>query len=325
MPGWVKCRSLSAVPAGRTRGTRGSDRIARRPDLADRNLRTAHFPVPGEDPRAGPAVPLRRSERRRAAERTAPGPQVVHEAIRREGEEELSRPAMALFWSGVAAGLSMGFSLVGEALLTAALPDAPWRAIVAKLGYSLGFVFVVLGRQQLFTETTLTAVLPLMVTPSGAKLARVARVWGVVLLANLIGALLFAAVVATPGLFTPDQRRAMSEIGAHALAPSPPVVFVRGVFGGWLIALMVWLLPASSGARFLVVLVTAWLVGAGQFSHSVAGAVDVLHRVVTGDASVGDFVGRFFVPTVAGNSVGGVALVAALNHAQVVAGRRAAM
>src|SRR5512138_3945953 len=102
------------------------------------------------------AVPLRPSERRRARERTAPGPHVVHEAIRREGEEELARPSSALFWSGLAAGLSMGFSLVGEAVLEAALPGSAWRPIVAKLGYSLGFVFVVLGRQQLFTETTLT-------------------------------------------------------------------------------------------------------------------------------------------------------------------------
>jgi formate/nitrite transporter FocA (FNT family) len=279
--------------------------------------------VPHEEPRGGSAVPLRRAERRRAAERTAPGPQVVHEAIRREGEEELSRPAMALFWSGLAAGLSMGFSLVGEALLEAGLPDAPWRPLVAKLGYSLGFLFVVLGRQQLFTETTLTAVLPLLVSPSRARLRQVARVWGVVLLANLLGALLFAAVLATPGLFSGPQRQAMAEIGARALAATPGVVALRGVFGGWLIALMVWLLPASSGARFLVVLVTTWLVGAGQFSHSVAGAVDVLHQVVIGRATAGDFLGRFFVPTLIGNSVGGVALVAALNHAQVVAGRRA--
>ncbi len=274
-------------------------------------------------PRGEPAVPLRRSERRRAAERTAPGPQVVHEAIRREGEEELSRSSHALFWSGVAAGLSMGFSLVGEAVLESALPQAAWRPLVAKLGYSLGFVFVVLGRQQLFTETTLTAVLPLLVTPSRARLLQVARVWAVVLAANVLGALLFALALRPEGLFTAEQRQAMVQIGARALAPGPAMVLVRGVFGGWLIALMVWLLPASAGSRFFVIVVVTWLVGAGEFAHSVAGSVDVLYRVVTGATGAGEYLLRFFLPVLVGNSLGGVALVAALNHAQVVAGSRA--
>lgn len=247
---------------------------------------------------------------------------MVHEAIRREGEEELSRPSSALFWSGTAAGLSMGFSLVGEALLESALPEAAWRALVAKLGYSLGFLFVVLGRQQLFTETTLTAVLPALVDPTPERLRQVARVWAVVLLANVLGALLFALALTPPGLFSAGQRTALAEIGAQALAPGPALVFVRGVFGGWLIALMVWLLPASAGSRFFVILAVTWLVGAGQFSHSVAGTVDVLYRVVTGQTGAAEYLLRFFVPVFAGNSLGGVALVAALNHAQVVAGRR---
>ncbi len=272
---------------------------------------------PGES-----AVPLRPSERRRAAERTAPGPQVVHEAIRREGEDELARPSSALFWSGVAAGLSMGFSLVGEAVLESALPRSAWQPVVAKLGYSLGFVLVVLGRQQLFTETTLTAVLPALVSPTRKRLAQVARVWAVVLLANVLGALLFALAVSPSSLFSPAERQALAEIGARALAPGPGMVLVKGIFGGWLIALMVWLLPASGGNRFFVIVTITWLVGAGEFSHSVAGSVDVLYAVVTGAAGPGDYLLRFFLPVVVGNSLGGVALVAALNHAQVVAGRR---
>ncbi len=85
-----------------------------------------------------PAVPLKRSERRKVQTRTALRPQVVHEVIRREGEEELGRPATALLWSARAAGLSMGFSHVGEGVLRAALPDAPWRALVAKVGTASG-------------------------------------------------------------------------------------------------------------------------------------------------------------------------------------------
>src|SRR5690349_8167211 len=89
-----------------------------------------------------------------AEERSSPRVHVVHEAIRIEGEEELKRTSSALAWSGLAAGLSMGFSLVTEGLLRSHLPDTPWRPLVSKLGYSAGFLFVVLGRQQLFTENT---------------------------------------------------------------------------------------------------------------------------------------------------------------------------
>lgn len=105
-------------------------------------------------------------------------------------------------------------------------------------------------------------------------------------------------------------------------------MLVRGVYGGWLIALMVWLLPAARSAarsaRFFVVVAVTWLVGAGEFSHVIAGSVEVLHLAVAGEISAGAFLLSFLLPALAGNSLGGVALVAALNHAQVVAGKAGA-
>src|SRR4051794_23768198 len=93
-----------------------------------------------------------------ASERQSPGSHVVHEAIVAEGLEELSRTTAALAWSALAGGLSIGFSLVAEAALHAHLPDTAWRPLVSKLGYSVGFLIVILGRQQLFTENTLTPI-----------------------------------------------------------------------------------------------------------------------------------------------------------------------
>jgi formate-nitrite transporter family protein len=248
-------------------------------------------------------------------------PQVVHEAIRREGEEELGRPGSALVLSGLAAGLSMGFSLVAEGILTGALPDAPWRPLVAKLGYSLGFLFVILGRQQLFTENTLTVILPLLAKPGPGRIAQVARVWGLVLAANVAGAALFAAALHIDHIFSPDARQAFLELGRRAVEPSFLTKLVRGIFGGWLIALMVWLLPSARSARFFVIVSVTWLVGAADLTHVIAGAVEALHLVVEGELSLGAFLGTFLLPAFLGNSLGGVALVAALNHAQVVAGR----
>src|SRR3712207_1868780 len=155
-------------------------------------------------------------ERREAEERSAPSGKVVYKAIMKEGEGELARSSSALFWSGLAAGLSMGFSMIAEGLLHAHLPDAPWRPLVAKLGYSVGFLIVILGRQQLFTENTLTPILPLLQRKAGATVANVSRLWVVVLVANLLGALLVALVAARTEAFDPHVREAFAEMGRKA-------------------------------------------------------------------------------------------------------------
>jgi formate/nitrite transporter FocA (FNT family) len=77
----------------------------------------------------------------------------IYEAIRREGEEELERPAFSLALSGLMAGIAIGFSVIGEAMLRAYMPDAPWRHLVESFGYTFGFIIIIMARLQLFTET----------------------------------------------------------------------------------------------------------------------------------------------------------------------------
>jgi formate/nitrite transporter FocA (FNT family) len=105
---------------------------------------------------------LDEEEKDQAARHSTPRALVIHEIIRSEGEDELERTNTALALSGLAGGLSMGFSFLSLALLRASMPDTGWRHAVASFGYSVGFIIVVLGRQQLFTENTLTAVLPVL-------------------------------------------------------------------------------------------------------------------------------------------------------------------
>jgi formate/nitrite transporter FocA (FNT family) len=162
--------------------------------------------------------------------------------------------------------------------------------------------------------------LPLLARPGARTLARVAALWAVVLAANVIGAAAFAASLHAGGLFSPDLRAAFSELGHRAIAPGFLGIVGRGIYGGWLIALMVWLLPAARSARFFVIVTVTWLVGAAELSHVIAGSVEVFYLVATGELGAGAALGGFVLPAFLGNSVGGVALVAALNHAQVVAG-----
>ena len=262
-----------------------------------------------------------RQDRREAEKRSALGVHVVHEAVRLEGDEELARPASALAWSAFAAGLSMGFSVVAEALLRSALPDAPWRPLVAKLGYSVGFLVVILGRQQLFTENTLTVILPLLEERRARILAHVARVWVVVLAGNVLGALAFAWLIGRGDAFPAELRATFAALGRESMEPAFGTKVLRGVFGGWLIALTVWLLPAAANARVFVIMLVTYLVGLGQFTHVIAGSVDTLYLVTQGETSPWSYLGEFLLPAFLGNAIGGVSLVAAINHAQVVSGR----
>ena len=267
-----------------------------------------------------PPIVKKRIEEKQVQERVAIGPHIVYETIRREGEEELKRSSVSLAWSGLAAGLSMGFSLVAEGLLAAHLPNAEWTSLISKLGYSVGFLIVVLGRQQLYTETTLTVILPLLSRRNLETAVGVLRLWGVVLLANLVGTFLFALCLGRIALFPPYVRHMMIEVSRGATEGSFGTVFMRAVFAGWLIALMVWLLPAAESARVSIIIIITYLIGLAGFNHVVAGSTKLLLLVITGNETWGNFVFRFFFPTLLGNIAGGVSLVAFLGHAQVVAG-----
>jgi formate/nitrite transporter FocA (FNT family) len=246
-----------------------------------------------------------------------PNAALIHETIRAEGESELERTAGALVLSGLAAGLSMGFSLIVQGELHANLPEGSARVLLTPLGYTVGFLIVVLGRQQLFTENTLTPILPLLHNRDASTLAKVVRLWILVLTSNIIGTWLVAAAIAHTPLFDSIVMHTLSEVSQRALQGSFHETLVRAIFAGWLIALMVWLLPAAEGSRPFIILVIAYVVALGGFSHIIAGSVEVSFLMHTGEASVLDFIG-FFIPTLLGNILGGVTLVAVLNYGQVV-------
>jgi formate/nitrite transporter FocA (FNT family) len=258
------------------------------------------------------------AEKQQAAEHASPRALVIHEVVREEGEEELQRPVSALLWSGLAGGLSMGFSFLVLGLMESALPDEPWRRLIASFGYSTGFVITVLGRQQLFTESTLTAVLPLLVKRDAATLFALLRFWAVVLVTNLIGTAIFAALISGEGLFPQPVRDALVQTATEAVSGAFWPTLLKAVLAGWLIAMMVWLLPAARSAKLFVILLLTYVVGVGQFSHIIAGSAESAFAVITGHASLADYFLRFLLPTLIGNTLGGVALVALLNHAPLV-------
>jgi formate/nitrite transporter FocA (FNT family) len=206
----------------------------------------------------------------------------IHENVLKDARKELERPAAALGWSGLGAGLTIAFSSLGGAFLASIAPP-PLAQAARAAGYPLGFLFVVLARGQLFTENTLEPVLPLLEEPSRRTLSSLLRLWAIVLSTNLAGAALIALAI----------------------------------------ALMAWLVAAThaTGAQIAIVWLTTAPISALGFRHSIAGGVDAFTRAWAGDAPLGQMAGGFLLPAILGNIVGGVALVALLNHGQVVAGR----
>jgi len=257
-------------------------------------------------------------EVRDVEEMSTPRTPVIYEVIRRQGTEEIARPAFSLWWSGVAGGLSISFSLLAMAILETHLPEAGWRVLVTSLGYTIGFLIVILGRQQLFTESTITAVLPVFKDTTLDNLWQMARLWAIVLAANLTGTL-FAAVFCSFSPVLPNELlESMLSISRYSLNGHSwwEMVF-DGVSSGFLMAAMVWMIPAAEMLKLYVIVLMTWLIAVGGFTHIVAGSVEAFLLLVAGEWSIGTLLWQFLVPVLIGNIIGGTVLFALLSYAQV--------
>ena len=251
-------------------------------------------------------------------DRSSPRTPVIYEIVRRLGEEEMSRPVTSLWWSGLAAGLSISFSLLAQAILRAHLPDSTWAVLVTSLGYSVGFLMVVLSRQQLFTESTVTAVLPVMADMTAASLWRLGRLWGIVLIANIVGTFIAALICTFTPVLSAELRGAMLDIASQIMGHTWMEMTFRAIASGFLIATMVWLIPSAEAAQFHIIVVITYLIAAGGFMHIVAGSVEAFFLVLNGQLGILPMITAFFVPVLIGNVIGGTALFALIAYAQVM-------
>jgi len=269
---------------------------------------------------SGSGFSLSREEHRDVQDKSPPRAAVLHEVIRRSGEEELKRSFAALAWSSLAAGMTMGFSLLARGVLHRHLAGVSTGHLIDSLGYTFGFLAVIMARQQLFTENTLTAVLPLMTKPGWSNLIRLLRLWSVVLAGNLVGVSLFAFGLLHLQQFDAPTERAFVDIGRELMQNSPFEMFTKGILAGWIIAMMVWMLAASERSRLAVIVICTYLIAVGGFTHIVVGAAEAMYLVFAGKISFADAVLHFGLPTLAGNVVGGSLIFGLISHAQVRSG-----
>lgn len=263
------------------------------------------------------SIEVSEHEERLIVEQSDPRLPVTFEVVRRDGAYELYRPAVSLWWSGVAAGACIGLSILGQAVLAMYLPDAHWARLIETAGYSLGFLVVILAGQQLFTENTLTAVAPFLLSPSAAGLYRLLRLWTIVLMANVFGSGLFAGLVVLGRAMSDDLIAEIMQISEHAMSFTAIELAWRGLVAGFLVALLVWINARTDNGNVLMIVLVTWLIAAGEFAHIIAGSGEAAILVLTSRMSVPDAAFGFFVPTLIGNVIGGTALFAALAYAQI--------
>jgi len=241
----------------------------------------------------------------------------IHEHIRQDGEKEMERDAMALLWSAIAAGLSMGASLLVKGIFHVKLEGIPGSYVLESLGYTFGFIIVIMARQQLFTENTVTAVLPVMQNPTRKNGGLLLRLWSVVLLGNLIGTAIAAWAFEHMPIFDEATRDAFVEIGMEVMKNTPAEMFSNAIISGWLVATMVWMFPAAGSAKIVVIILMTWVIALADTTHIVVGAVEIFYLVFNGNIPWTDFLWPFALPTLAGNICGGTFIFALLSHAQI--------
>ncbi|MEJ4045040.1 formate/nitrite transporter family protein [Erwinia sp. SLM-02] len=241
----------------------------------------------------------------------------VHEQIRQEGEKELERDGLALLFSAIAAGISMGASLMAKGIFQVNLHEVPGGFLLENLGYTFGFIIVIMARQQLFTENTVTAVLPVMHKPTAGNGLLLLRLWSLVLLGNLIGTALASLAFIHMPIFDEATRGAFVSISQKVMENPADEMFANAVVSGWIIATMVWMFPSAGAAKIWVIILMTWLVALGDLAHIVVGSVEIFYLVFNGNIPWQQFIWPFALPTLAGNIIGGTFIFALLSHAQI--------
>jgi len=240
----------------------------------------------------------------------------IFEAATENARSELSRSWRSLAFSGLAGGITLGLTGIGVASVQAILGEGNWQQLVSYLLYPSGFIAVIIGRSQLFTENTLYPVV--LVLDERGHLLYTLRLWVVVFTSNILGAVCFAALAIRTQALRPEISQALVRMGQDAAFGSFGHLFWSGVVGGWIIALVAWMVTASHWTIGQVVMIwlLTFILGVGRFSHCVVSSCEILSAVMAGTVSAGAYF-QWLLPATVGNIVGGVGIVSVLNYGQV--------
>ena len=246
-------------------------------------------------------------------------PEIFH-AAQDNAREELKRSSRTLAFSGVLGGLTMGLTGLSVAAVRAIVGSGGWEELVSFLVYPIGFIAVIIGRAQLFTENTLYPVVLILDERRYLRrhLRQTLRLWAVVFSCNVLGAVCFALLAIRTGALPPDISSQLVALGIGSVSGSASHLFWSGIVGGWLIALVAWMVTASQWTigQVLMIWLLAFVVGIGKFAHCIATSGEILAAVVAGAVSIDAYL-RWLLFATLGNIAGEVIIVSVLNYGQV--------
>ena len=110
----------------------------------------------------------------------------------------------------------------------------------------------------------------------------------------------------------------MLDVSMHTLGHGWLEMLVRGISAGFLIAVLVWLMPSAEGAEFQMTVVLTYLIAIGGSQHIVAGSMEAFMLLLAGQQDLAQTLFGFIIPVLIGNVLGGTALFAVLSYAQVM-------
>jgi formate/nitrite transporter FocA (FNT family) len=237
----------------------------------------------------------------------------IFQRVVASADEEIDSSTRALFFSGIAAGFAITLTFLGHALGGALFPN---NGFLSAILYPVGFLYIIMGRYQLYTENTLPPVA--LVLTRLTSVPMLVRVWSVVLVGNIIGAGLGAFVLANSHVLSPEAMRAGAEFTRHGLSLAWWDVFLKALFAGWLVAGVVWLNHAARDtvSRFLLIYIVFYMIAAGELYHVITTACEALYFVFVSGTGLFTVFSEFWLPVLLGNTIGGVVLVALVNYAQ---------
>ena len=260
---------------------------------------------------------LSQEERRALKDNHPIQPQLIFKIIRSEGEEELNRKSVALAFSALAAGIFVSFSFFFRSVIHFHMGDSQFEPLISSLGYTVGFVIVILGRMQLFTENPITTIIPLLCNFTRKEFFKVIRLWSIVIFFNIVGTSIAAGFFSFNYAVSYEFEIALHEVAMNVMSLNAVENIFRGIPAGIIIAVLVWIAPQTKNFRLSTIIFLVYFIALGEFSHVVVGSCEMAFEIIHGHANFFEYFFKFLIPTGIGNILGGTVIFTLLIYNQV--------
>lgn len=237
----------------------------------------------------------------------------IFERIIVDADEEISRSPRELFFSALAAGFAITITVLLYVTVSSATDKTP---VLSAILYPMGFVYIIMGNYQLYTENTVPPVA--LIIERMASVPALLAMWLLILAGNLVGAAGGAAALAFGGVFSGAEQTAAISIASTGLETDAIPLLFKGAFAGFIVAGVVWLdfSVRSSVARFALIYMAFLAIPLGNLYHVVVSSTEVMYLVFIGETTLAAGMGGFVLPVLVGNTLGGVVLVTITNYFQ---------